>query len=276
MLRQPAVYINHGGGPMPLLGQQPSVAEFLSAYASKLSARPMAVVIVSAHWEADVPTVTSGELHPLLFDYHGFPPETYRYTYDAPGSPNLAERICGLFQSAGIKHARDSQRGWDHGVFIPLQLMFPSADVPVVQLSLTSDQEAQRLLDIGAALAPLRDEGVLIIGSGVSFHNFGYLFARDAATRSAGFAHSRAFDEWLSRVLTDSTLQPSERIAALAEWASRAPSAREAHPKGAAEHLLPLHVVAGAAGGAAATKVGREAGPDELTAGFAMSSFEFR
>ena len=276
-MRQPAIYINHGGGPLPLLGQQPSISKFLASYAATLPEPPKAVLVVSAHWEASVPTVANGGSHPLLFDYGGFPAETYEYRYPAKGSPKVADRVCALLSAAGIKHATDGRRGWDHGVFVPLMLMFPAANVPIVQLSLTTDQDAQRHLSVGAALAPLRDEGVLIVGSGVSFHNFAYLMARDGATRKAGIAHSLAFDEWLSRAVADAGNDGEARRAALARWeADAGASAREAHPRGAAEHLMPLFVVAGAGGDGPARKAPTADTTGELLAGFAMSQFQWR
>ena len=157
-----------------------------------------------------------------------------------------------------------------------MMLLFPAADVPVVQVSLTSDQDAATQLAIGAALRPLRDEGVLIVGSGVSFHNFAYLFARGKA-RETGIRHSLAFDQWLSSTMTDSAIPAASRLTQLAQWRTAAPSAREAHPAGAAEHLLPALVVAAAAEGVAGTKVGltAEAGA-EIASDFAISQFEFR
>ena len=180
-----------------------------------------------------------------------------------------------LLEKAGLPHAADMQRGWDHGVFVPMMLLFPAADIPVVQVSLTSDQDAATQLAIGAALRPLRDEGVLIVGSGVSFHNFAYLFARGKA-RETGVRHSLAFDKWLSSTMTDSAIPAASRLTQLAQWTA-APSAREAHPAGAAEHLLPALVVAAAAEGVAGTKVGltAEAGA-EIASDFAISQFEFR
>ena len=281
-VRLPAIYVNHGGGPMPLIGQQPSVARFLSSYAATLPSTPAAVLVATAHWEEAVTTVSGAASHRLLFDYGGFPPETYAYTYPAPGSPAIAKRVCQLLSAARLPNAIDERRGWDHGVFVPMMLMFPSGSVPIVQLSLTSSQDAATHLAVGAALRPLRDEGVLIVGSGVSFHNFSHFFASDRAKRDAGVAHSRAFDAWLTATMTDPALSHADRIARLAQWDHLAPSAREAHPPGAAEHLLPALVVAGAAGDdGPATKVGSgKASPveaeSELLGGFAFSQFEFR
>ena len=278
--RMPSIYINHGGGPMPLRGQQPDVAQFLSSYAATLPEKPTAVLVVTAHWQAAVTTVSSGASMSLLFDYGGFPPETYQYKYPASGSPEVASRVCDLLKGAGLAHAQDVQRGWDHGVFVPMMLMFPKADVPIVQISLLASQDAAAHIAVGSALKPLRDEGVLIVGSGVSFHNFQYFFARDDRSRVSGVAHSHTFDEWLTATLTNPVA--TARNAQLASWDS-APSAREAHPIGAAEHLLPALVVAGAAGDGPAVKVGSDAndggggeGMAAMLNEFAISQYEFR
>lgn len=275
MARLPALFINHGGGPLPLLGKQPAVAHFLSSYAATLPARPRAVLVVTAHWEADVTTVSCAPRHSLIYDYGGFPPESYEYKYPAAGSPEIAARISQLLDDAGLPHKNDPSRGWDHGVFVPMMLMFPSADVPVVQLSLTRDQDAATQLAVGRALQPLRDEGILIVGSGASFHNFEYFFARDAKTRAVGVKHSRAFDDWLVQTMTDEALTVHERHARLVSWRS-APSSREAHPPGAGEHFLPAVVVAGAGGDGAAVRVGESNSPDEVSHSLAVSQFEFR
>ncbi|KAL1522205.1 hypothetical protein AB1Y20_021843 [Prymnesium parvum] len=274
--RLPAVYINHGGGPLPLLGEQPAVASSLSSYARTLPSTPKAVLVVTAHWQTDATAVSDAPSPPLLFDYSGFPAQTYTYTYPAPGSPALARRACELLRAAGLPCSADSRRGWDHGVFVPMMLLFPAADVPVVQMSLTSNQDAATHLAVGAALAPLREEGVLIVGSGASFHNFKYFFARDEKTREVGVAHSRAFDEWLTATMTDPSLSADERRSRLAKW-REAPSAAECHPLGAAEHFLPALVVAGAGGDVPATKLPRVDAPQsKVDHGLQISQFEFR
>lgn len=271
----PTIYINHGGGPMPLLGQQPAIAAFLSAYTSTLPQRPSAVVVATAHWEEAPVTVSAAQAPEMLYDYGGFPPETYAYEYNAPGHPRLAERILELCRGAGIAARSDTSRGRDHGVFVPMMLMLPEADVPVVALSVRAGQSAEENLALGAALSPLRDEGVLLVGSGVSFHNFKYLFARDPHSQSAGVLHSQVFDAWLHATLTGGDTSPSERLSRLSRWES-APSAREAHPRGGAEHLMPLFVAAGAAGGALAKAVGPTGVCMEGVADFAISQFEWR
>jgi aromatic ring-opening dioxygenase catalytic subunit (LigB family) len=191
---------------------------------------------VSAHWEARVPTVTSSSAPPLLFDYSGFPAHTYRLTWPAPGAPALASRVRHLLSGAGFESGEDAKRGFDHGVFVPLKVAYPEANVPTVQLSLRAGLDPAEHLAMGRALAPLRDEGVLILGSGMSYHNM------RGFNSTAAREHSVHFDTWLGTVTSQ---ERQERDAALAAW-TRAPSARESHPR--EEHLLPLMVVAGAAG----------------------------
>ena len=241
--RLPVVYLPHGGGPWPFvdLGMgEPSELNALATYLRELPAVPKtaikAVLIISAHWEEAVPTLMTSAHPPMLYDYYGFPPESYRITWPAPGNPVLAARVQELLGKAGIKTAADDQRGFDHGTFVPLKVAFPDADIPTVQLSLKRGLDPAEHLAIGRALAPLRDEGVFIVGSGMSFHNlraFG-----SPATKPV----SEAFDAWLRE---SATLEATQRDARLTQW-STAPSARQAHPR--EEHLLPLMVIAGAAG----------------------------
>ncbi|CAE7548849.1 DODA [Symbiodinium sp. CCMP2592] len=242
-----AVFVNHGGGPLPLLGKQPAIAKFLQGYPRSLPRAPAAIIVVTAHWETgSALKVTAASRHSLYFDYGGFPKESYEYQYSAPGSPDLAQQIVGLLAKKGVQCSTDAARGWDHGVFVPMMLMFPKADIPLVALSLYSNQDARAHMAAGEALQPLRDQGVLILGSGASFHNFDYFFARDPSRRLEGVSHSQKFDRWLTETMTSEALTHEERMARLSDWAS-APSARDAQPLGAAEHLMPLFVVAGAA-----------------------------
>src|SRR5690606_22105940 len=173
---------------------------------------------------------------PMLYDYYGFPPESYRVTWPAPGNPALANRVRGLLEKAGFKTAADAKRGYDHGTFVPLKLTYPDAEIPTVQLSLKTGLDPAEHLAMGRALAPLRDEGVFIVGSGMSFHNM-------RAFRDRRFVPvSETFDTWLRET---ATLPAAERDRRLADWTS-APGARACHPR--EEHLLPLMVCAGAAG----------------------------
>jgi aromatic ring-opening dioxygenase catalytic subunit (LigB family) len=238
--RQPVVFLPHGGGPWPFveMGLDPAEVEDLASFLRTVRNAPntpRALLVVSAHWEERVPTVMNGAHPPLLFDYYGFPPESYRLTWPAPGEPKLAARVRELLGAAGFESAENAERGFDHGAFVPLKLAYPAADVPAVQLSLVSGLDPRVHLSIGRALAPLRDEGVFIVGSGMTYHDmrgFG---------RSEGAAVSETFDAWLRET---ATLDPGERDRSLAGWAN-APAARRAHPR--EEHLLPLMVAAGAA-----------------------------
>jgi len=247
MKRMPSVYVPHGGGPWPFVDLGPFVArdectalaDYLAAIPGQLPQRPVAMVVVSAHWEAPVPTVMTSPRPPMLYDYYGFPPEAYRIAWPAPGDPQLAARVRGLLEAAGFATAEDPDRGYDHGTFVPLKVAFPDADVPTIQLSLEQGLDPTRHLSIGKALAPLRDEGVLLVGSGMSYHDLRSL------GRPSAVPHSIAFDDWLRRTVV---AEPAERDEALVRW-SAAPSARQAHPR--EEHLLPLMVVAGAAGSVA-------------------------
>ena len=263
--RQPTLYLPHGGGPCffmewtmgpPDTWQR--MAEWLRSVPGSLPAKPKALLVVSAHWEAPVPTVTSSAAPPLLYDYSGFPPSTYELQWPAPGAPDLAARVQQILGSAGIATASDSKRGFDHGVFIPLKVAYPEPSVPTVQLSLRAGLDPAEHLAIGRALAPLRDEGVLIVGSGMSYHNMrGFM---DPRTKDV----SARFDDWLATAVAG---EPTERDAALVAW-SRAPMARQSHPR--EEHLLPLMVVAGAAGPARGKRVLR----DEVM-GAVVSAFRF-
>eukprot|EP00439_Symbiodinium_sp_Y106_P012041 s5670_g1.t2 len=265
--RMPCVFVNHGGGPLPLLGKQPAIAKFLQGYRRSLPRAPAAIIVVTAHWETgSALKVTAASRHSLYFDYGGFPKESYEYQYSAAGSPDLAQQIVGLLAKKGVQCSTDTARGWDHGVFVPMMLMFPKADIPLVALSLYSNQDARAHMAAGEALQPLRDQGVLILGSGASFHNFDYFFARDPSRRLEGVSHSQKFDRWLTETMTSEALTSEERMARLSDWAS-APSARDAQPLGAAEHLMPLFVVAGAAGYRPGRKVNSEANsPESLAA----------
>ncbi|MEG1769394.1 MAG: class III extradiol ring-cleavage dioxygenase [Comamonas sp.] len=241
--QQPVLFIPHGGGPCFFMEWSPAdtwngLAEFLRGVAATLVARPKAIVLVSAHWQTPGFSATAAAQPGLIYDYYGFPEHTYRLTYPAPGAPALAERIAALIASAGFESGVDAARGFDHGMFIPLKVMFPEADIPVVQLSLREDLDPAAHLAMGETLAALRAEGVLIIGSGMSFHNMrGYGDVRYTPP-------SQAFDDWLSAAVE---AEPDARSAALRDWAG-APFAHHCHPAGHEEHLLPLMVAAGAAG----------------------------
>jgi aromatic ring-opening dioxygenase catalytic subunit (LigB family) len=244
-MRQPAIYLPHGGGPcffMDPPADEPTRWVALEAYLRSLPAllpaRPKALLVISAHWEMTLPTVLTKAKPGLLFDYYNFPPYTYRLTYPAPGAPALAATLRRLLADAGIESAEDAERDFDHGIFVPLKVAFPEAEIPILQLSLQAGLDPAAHIAIGKALAPLRDENIVVIGSGLSFHNLRAL--GDPAVQ----APSRAFDTWLTHTLC--ALSPEAREAGLIDWEA-APGARACHPR--EEHLLPLMVAVGAAAG---------------------------
>jgi len=233
----PAFFIPHGGGPCFFMddpaGTWTSMEAFLRSLPERLPAKPKAILLISGHWETDGFQFTGAAQPSLIYDYYGFPPHTYELRYDAPGDPALAERATGLLRAAGLKAGVDPQRGLDHGVFVPLKVAFPDADIPVVEMSVAQGLDPALHVAAGRALASLAADGVLILGSGMSFHNM------------RGYGDSRftdpsiAFDQWL----TDAVEQPGPaRAEALAQWAE-APAGRLSHPR--EEHLLPLMVAAG-------------------------------
>jgi aromatic ring-opening dioxygenase catalytic subunit (LigB family) len=243
----PTAFIPHGGGPWPFVETGLGTREELDQLAAYLRSvnevpgtQPKALLVISGHWEEPVPTVMTSEHPPMLYDYYGFPPESYKLQWPAPGDPKLAARVRELLEADGFKTAADPERGYDHGTFVPLKLTYPQAEVPTVQLSLKRGLDPREHIAIGRSLAPLRDEGVFIIGSGMTFHNL-----RAFSPQAAPYAE--AFDQWLRQTVV---LPEEERNDGLAAW-SEAPSARIAHPR--EEHLLPLMVVAGAAGSDRAT-----------------------
>lgn len=241
--RMPTVFLPHGGGPWPFVdlgfgdkAELDALATYLRNLRVLPKSPPKAVLVISAHWEERVPTVMSGPRPPMLYDYSGFPPESYTLTWPAPGEPKLAARVRELLGKAGLQTAEDTERGFDHGTFVPLKLTYPDADVPTVQLSLKRGLDPKEHLAMGRALQPLRDEGVFIVGSGMTYHNMrGFGDPRALPV-------SEAFDAWLREAATRPARERDER---LAQWSS-APAARLAHPR--EEHLLPLMVIAGAAG----------------------------
>lgn len=249
----PTYFIPHGGGPCffmdwTVMGGPAdtwdATAAWLRGLASTLPARPKGIVVVSGHWEEPVFTAASGVSPALIYDYTGFPPHTYELKYPAPGAPELAKRIVELLTAAGLPAKTDPSRGLDHGIFIPFLLIYPEADIPMVPLSLKRGLDPAEHLAAGRALQTLRDEGVLIVGSGMSYHNM-HAFRTPAATDQ-----SEVFDRWLTKAVSDRDLQ--HRWDSLVHW-SDAPAARDAHPR--EEHLLPLMVAAGAAADAPGERI---------------------
>ncbi len=256
----PAVYLPHGGGPAFFMDggmaeMFRAMGGFLASFHQLLPARPTAILVVTAHWEAAVSTLTGGQHPALIYDYYGFPKETYAIAYPAPGSPALAARAADLLRAAGIAAAVDAQYGWDHGVFIPLKVMFPDAEIPVVAMSLKVGLDPDAHTAMGAALRPLRDDGVLIVGSGMSYHNLRQMENGPAAEQ---------FDRWLDTALVGDA---SQRRVQLAQWSS-APSGRLSHPR--EEHLLPLMVASGAGGDAPGRKLWRGAVGPTVVSGWAF------
>lgn len=239
-MRAPVLYLPHGGGPMPLMDDPAhrSLISFLKQLPAKYN-KPAAIVVISAHWEAAHPSVYAGEHHPMLFDYYGFPPETYLFNYPAPGSPDVARKISDALRNAGLPCVSETKRGFDHGLFVPMMLVHPEAEIPVLQLSLLKGLDAGAHIRMGQALSALRDENILFIGSGMSFHNLQAVFAGPQPQLRAA---SDQFHEWLLRTMADTQITQEQRESALAQW-DKAPYARFCHPR--EEHLLPLHVCAG-------------------------------
>jgi len=232
--RQPVIYLSHGAPP---LADDETWTGQLAAWSQDLP-RPDSILVVSAHWELEPMAVsaTTGDV-PLLYDFWGFPQHYYEVTYDAPGAPELARSVAGLVGGAGEQLHQDPTRGLDHGAYVPLVEMFPEADIPVVQLSMPT-LDPQRLFDIGQRLAPLRDENVLILGSGFTTHNLAWFNPR-AASDAAPPTPSAEFDHWAAEAVGRGDVD------AVLDFLAKAPAAREAHPR--TEHWAPLYVALGAA-----------------------------
>lgn len=265
---QPQIYyIPHGGGPLPLMGEagHGNLIRLLGRLGANLD-DCRAVIVVTAHWEAATTRFSGAAAPSLLFDYYGFPPETYDYQYPAPGSPELARQAQGLLRRAGLDSEIDMERGFDHGVFVPMMLMRPKADIPVLQMSLLASLDPAAHIAIGRALAPLTGEGAAIIGSGQSFHNLGAM-RRGAAMPGS---EDRDFDGWLNQVVLEEGLSDADRAHKLAHWRA-APGAGFCQPR--EEHLLPLHVCYGAAeaAGLKGENIFREELMGFMTSGFSWS-----
>ena len=229
----PSLFLSHGA---PTLSLEPGDTGARWQRLGQELPRPAAVLCVSAHWMTEAPAVSAPPRNETIHDFYGFPEPLYRLTYAAPGAPALAGRVAALLGEAGIATATDTERGLDHGAWVPLRLMYPEADIPTIQLSIQPHRDAAWHHRLGAALAPLRDEGVLVLASGGAVHNL------RAVAWQGGPAPSWAqqFDDWLAAALAEG------RAADLLAWAERAPHAKEAQPS--PDHLLPLFVALGAAG----------------------------
>jgi 4,5-DOPA dioxygenase extradiol len=231
--RAPVLYLSHGAPP--LADDRLWTAE-LKAWSADLP-RPTAILVVSAHWEEAPLAVSATRPVPLLYDFWGFPQRYYDVTYPAPGAPELAASVSKLLSAPGQPVHENTERGLDHGAYVPLVEMFPVADIPVLQLSMPT-LDPTRLLEIGRKLGPLRDEGVLIMGSGFTTHNlsainFGLGFDQPAPRWSA------EFDAWAAQMMVN------RDVDSLADFLHKAPAGRLAHPR--TEHFAPLFVSLGAA-----------------------------
>jgi len=261
--RMPTYFISHGGGPWPWVPDMrrmlASLEVSLARMPSELPEKPKAVLMVSGHWETDDVAVMHSARPPMLYDYSNFPPHTYEIVYPAVGAPKLAEQTADLIRDAGFKVGLDDAQGFDHGTFVPMEIMYPEADVPLFQLSIRKNYDPEEHFRIGRALAPLRDQGVLIVGSGLSYHNL-RMFGPKAKVPST------QFDTWLNDVMA---LAPKDRTKALIDWES-APSARECHEQ--EDHLVPLFTALGAAEDASAVRTYHET---DIFGGVTASSFRF-
>jgi len=249
--RLPVFFIPHGGGPWPYIhgtdGILPDedpwkeLQDFLRGFDTALGRRPRAVLVISAHWEkVDRLTISTAKKPGMLFDYYGFPEHTYALSYPAPGAPEIADHVQNVLKAADIETGADAERGYDHGVFIPFMQIYPDADVPLVMMSLDPDLTAETHFRIGQALEQLRDEDILIVASGLSYHNMRMFYRQDDQHAE----QARRFDTWLQNAVA--LPSPEQRAAALSKWADN-PDALAVHQPDH-DHLVPVFVAAGAAG----------------------------
>jgi len=264
--RLPTYFLSHGGGPWPWLKAErgttyDQLAASLHELRRELDHAPRAVLMVSGHWEADRFLLSSAAHPPMVYDYYGFPEHTYHIRYDAPGAPALADTVRAMLERGGVTSGLDAQRGFDHGTFTLMHMMYPEADLPLVQLSLKAGYDPAEHIKVGELIAPLRDEGVLIIGSGLSYHDL------RGMRGGAGAQASAAFDRWLNDTLVKSS--PDERRRRLLRW-SAAPAARAAHPR--EDHLIPLMVAVGAAGDDVGARIYHQA---DFMGAITVSSYRF-
>lgn len=237
------LFISHGGGPRPLFDdpEHQELVEALAYYSDKLP-KPDAILVLSAHWESDTLKVTAKADPQLYFDYYNFPEEAYQIKYPCPGAPELASKVQQTLQAQGIATELELERGLDHGVFVPVKLMYPEADIPVIQLSMNSSLDAEQHLAIGEALRALDVENLLIIGSGFTFHNMRVFYA--PSSTEIDMANS-AFEDWLQQTCGDPEVNSAQMRQQLIDW-EQAPYARFCQPR--EDHLIPLHMCAGIAG----------------------------
>jgi aromatic ring-opening dioxygenase catalytic subunit (LigB family) len=236
------IYISHGGGPLPLLGDasHQELVEFFRQIPQYLK-KPSVIIVFSAHWEENKPTIISASAPSLFYDYYGFPQKSYEIKYPVAGEPLLAKRAFELLEKHDFYPELNEQRGLDHGVFVPLKLTYPKADIPCIQISLIRGLDPSEHIRMGKALKELMRENILIIGSGFSFHNFKAFFT---ASTPEVQSMNASFEKWLTKALTDSSLTEDKRAEQLINW-KQAPAAEFCHPR--EEHLIPLHVCYGIA-----------------------------
>jgi len=245
MAKLPVYFIPHGGGPWHVMKDAMGdpmgyghLREYLENFGQQYSQKIKAILVISGHWEENIPTLQSGSNPSLFYDYYGFPDYTYHLNWSAGGNPPLAEHIENLLKASGFVTNRDYNRGYDHGTFVPLMVSFPEPDFPVIQLSLVNTLDPVTHIQMGKALEPLRNEGVLIVGSGMSYHSMrGFMTGGTSAIKNA-----EKFDKWLTETISNQDIET--RNMGLINW-YKAPSALECHPR--SEHLVPLFVVTGAA-----------------------------
>lgn len=263
MTRLPTYFISHGGGPWPWMPERRAalapLEKSLANMPAEIGVTPKAILMISGHWEAPDFAIMASPHPPMVYDYFGFPAYTYEIKYGAPGAPAVARRILELLTAAKLPAHLDEKQGFDHGTFAPLQVMYPKADVPVLQVSIRHGYDPEAHLALGRALEPLRDEGILIVGSGLSYHN---LRRFGPAARQP----SSEFDAWLDDAMNSA---PERRTRQLVQW-EKAPSARICHPQ--EDHLVPLMVAVGAAEGEKATRVYHDT---EAYGGVTASSYRF-
>ncbi|MSQ59122.1 MAG: dioxygenase [Betaproteobacteria bacterium] len=234
-LRQPTLFVSHGA---PTMALEPGAAGAALSALGKRLPRPSSILIISPHWDSPSAVVSSAVRPQTIHDFHGFPAPLYELRYPASGAPAMAQRVTELLQAAGIPCASDPMRGLDHGAWSPLRFLFPEADIPAAQLSLQSQRDPSYQVHVGRALAPLRDENVLIIGSGSMTHNLSEF--RGKRFDSPPQPYVTEFQEWFARRIGARNLEE------LMDYRRLAPNAARAHPED--EHLLPLFIAMGANG----------------------------
>lgn len=238
------LFVSHGGGPRPLFAdpEHQQLVAALKQYSAELK-RPDVIFVLSAHWEESESLKVTASANPnLYYDYYNFPPESYEIQYPCPGAPELAAKIQETLQAKGLPTELETERGLDHDVFVPVKLLYPEADIPVLQLSMHSSLDADQHLAIGEALRDLDIENLLIIGSGFTFHNMRVFYVPPSAEINTA---NSAFEDWLEETLYSGELNYPQLRSALVDW-EKAPYARFCQPR--EDHLIPLHMCAGIAG----------------------------